>query len=343
MSMDADELDGQTMDELHGLLTDLSTPEKWSIVQAPISVAPMMERALGYTGTRRYVAFYKSLRTFEFGFDDGEFHPSDMSAWKEFTSHPLVASTLDYPSKEGFWLMLDRSVRRLYVGGPPKVRLFLDISLDEEEIPAPDILQNIDDGRRQFRAWLDAELEKPAAQYRLGCWHEKYDRFTEAMIAFENAARLDVDMASKPDLNCRLANLYFRFQRHSDAIRSFERALDVQPTNAPALWGLALALIGKGRIEEAVVSFKRHTELQPESAESHSGLGMALAMINRYLEAVEAYTVAVRLDPNDAILRSDLAAMYALSGDTPAAFREYRAALKLGLDRKRERELLKLL
>jgi hypothetical protein len=67
-----------------------------------------MERALGYTGTRRYVAFYVSLRTFEFGFDDGEFHPSDMSAWKEFTSHPLVASTLDYPSKEGFWLMLDR-------------------------------------------------------------------------------------------------------------------------------------------------------------------------------------------------------------------------------------------
>jgi tetratricopeptide (TPR) repeat protein len=239
--------------------------------------------------------------------------------------------------------MLDRSARRLYVGVPTKVRLFLDISLDEDEIPAPDILQKIGSIRRQFRAWLDVELEKSAAQYRLGCWHEKYDRFTDAMIAFENAARLDVDLASKPEFNCRLANLYFRLQRHSDAIRSFERALEIQPTNAPALWGLGLALIGKGRIEEALASFKRHTELQPESAESHSGLGMALAMTNRYFEAVQAYTVAVRLDPNDANLRSDLAAMYALSGDTPAAFREYRVALKLGLDRERERELLKLL
>jgi len=343
MPMDADELDGQAMDELEHLLRDLSTPEKWSIAQVPIAVAQMMEEALGYTGTRRYVAFYVSLRTFEFGFDDGEFHPSGMSAWKEFTSHPAVASALDYPAKAGGWLMLDRYTRRLYDGVPTKVRLFLDISLDEEEIPAPDVLQNIDDVRSQFRAWLDAELEKPAAQYRLGCWHEKYDRFTDAMIAFENAARLDVDVASKPEFNCRLADLYFRLQRHSDAICSFERALEIKPTHAPALWGLSLALIGKGRIEEAVTSFKRHTELQPESAESHSGLGMALAMTKRYFEAVQAYTVAVRLDPNDANLRSDLAAMYALAGDTPAAFREYRVALKLGLDRERERELLKLL
>jgi hypothetical protein len=35
--------------------------------------------------------------------------------------------------------------------------------------------------------------------------------------------------------------------------------------------------------------------------------------------------------------------MYALSGDIPAAFREYRVALKLGLEKEKERELLKLL
>jgi predicted Zn-dependent protease len=343
MSMDADELDEQTMDELQDLLKDLSTPEKWAIVPAPIAVAPIMEEALGYNGTRRYVAFYVSLRTFEFGFDDGEFHPSDMAVWKKFTSHPLVASTLDYPSKQGAWLMLDRSIRHLYVGVSTKVRLFLDINFDEEEIHVPHHDHDIANVQHEFRAWLDAELEKPAAQYRLGCWHEKYDRFADAIIAFEKAARLDLDLASKPEFNCRLANLYFRLQRHSDSIRIFERALEIQPTNASALWGLGLALIGEGSIEEAVESFKRHTELQPESAESHSGLGMALAMTNRYPEAVQAYAVAARLDPNDANIRADLAAMYALSGDPPAAFREYRVALKLGLEKEKERELLKLL
>ena len=338
--MSADELDEQTIDELQDLLKELSTPEKWAIVQVPLAVAPMMESALGYKGTRRYVAFYVSLRTFEFGFDDGEFHPSDMTAWKEFTSHPLIASTLDYPSKEGFWLMLDRSERRLYVGVPTKVRLFLDINLDEEEIPAPKDVPNV---AHQFRTWLDAELEKSASQYRLGGWHEKYDRFADSIIAFEKAAQFDLDLASKPEFNCRLANLYFRLRRHSDSIRFFERALDIQSTHSPALWGLGLALIAEGRIEEAVESFKRHTELQPDSAESHSGLGMALAMTNRYSEAVQAYAVAARLDLNDANIRSDLSAMYALSGDIPAAFREYRVALKLGLEKEKERELLKLL
>jgi tetratricopeptide (TPR) repeat protein len=302
----------------------------------------MMEEALGYKGTRRYVAFYVSLRSFEFGFDDGEFHASDMAVWKEYKSHLLVASTLDYPSKEGCWVMLDRLARRLYVGVPTKVRLFLDVNFDEEEIPAPNEVQDVGNVRHQFRAWLDAELEKPAAQYRLGCWHDKYDRFTDAMIAFEEAARLDEDLASKPEFNCRLGNLYFRHQRHSEAIQTFERALEIQPNNAPALWGLSLALVGEGRIDDAVATFKRHTELHPESADSHSGLGMALAMSNRYAEAVRAYTVAVRLDPNDANIRSDLAAMHALSGDILAAFREYRVALRLGLDKEKERELLKL-
>jgi len=343
--MGEDELDEETIEQLDEFLENFSIPEKWSMVQVPIAVPPMMEDALGYTGTRRFVAFYVSLRTFEFGFDDGEFHPSDVSAWKEFTTHTLVASILDYPSKEGFWLLLDRRDRHLYVGVPPKVRMFLDVNVDEdeEEIPSLGTVENIGDAQHQLRAWLDAELEKPANQYRIGCWHDKYDRFIDAVIAYEKAAQIDLDLASKPEFNGRLAQLYFRLQRHSDAIRSFERVLESQPANADARWGLALALIAEGRIEEAIASFKQHTQLQPESAESHSGLGMALAMTKRYSEAIEAYTEAVRLDPNDANIRSDLAAMYALAGNITSAFREYRVALGLGLDKEKERELLKLL
>jgi Flp pilus assembly protein TadD len=66
-------------------------------------------------------------------------------------------------------------------------------------------------------------------------------------------------------------------------------------------------------------------------------------MTNRYSEAAQAYALATQLDPNDANIRSDLAAMYALSGNIAAAFREYRVALKLGLEKEKERELLKLL
>ena len=358
-SMNDDELDDSGIERLEEFLNSFDTPEKWSIVPIELSAPPMIEEALGYTGNRRYVAFYVSLRTFEFGVDDGEFQPSDMSAWKEFTVHPLVAAFLDYPSREGCWLLLDRGnrpERRLYVGVPTKVRMFIDATVhvaqtlrngnpdqDEIGIPVSNSGSNISDVRQKLRAWLDKELEKPSSQYRLGCWHDKYDRFADAVIAFENAANTDPDFASKPELNRRLGELYFRLQRHSDAIKAYRRVLEIQMANADATWGLALAYVAEGCIEEAIASFKQHTELKPESAESHSGLGMALAMAKRYKEAVEAYSEAVRLDPNDPNIRSDLAAMYALTDDIPSAFREYRAAQRLGLDKGKESELLKLL
>jgi tetratricopeptide (TPR) repeat protein len=358
-SMNDDELDDSGIERLEEFLNSFDTPEKWSIVPIELVAPPMIEEALGYTGDRRYVAFYVSLRTFEFGVDDGEFHPSDMSAWKEFTIHPLVAAFLDYPSREGYWLLLDRGnrpERRLYVGVPTKVRMFIDATVhiaqtlrngnpdqDEIGIPVSNSGRNISDVRQKLRAWLDKELEKPASQYRLGCWHDKYDRFADAVIAFESAAKIDAELASKPEFNRRMAELYFRLQRHSDAIKAYQRVLEIQPANERAIWGLALAYVAEGYIEEAIASFKQHTQLQPESAESHSGLGMALAMTKRYPEAVKAYAEAVRLDPNDPNLRSDLAAMYALAGDITSAFREYRAAQSLGLDKGKESELLKLL
>src|SRR2546427_8611523 len=105
MSMDDDELDAGRLEEF---LNSLDTPERWAMVPIKLAAPPMLEAALGYTGSRRYVAFYVTLRTFEFGVDDGEFHRSDMSAWKEFTTHPLVAAVLDKPSSLGYWLLLDR-------------------------------------------------------------------------------------------------------------------------------------------------------------------------------------------------------------------------------------------
>jgi len=353
--MDDEQLDEKKIEHLEELFQNLGAPEKWAMVPIPIAAPPMIEEALGYDGSRRFVTFYVSLRTFEFGVDDGEFHPSDMSAWKEFTTHPLVAAVLDYPSKEGYWLLLDRRHRHLYVGTAPKVRMFLDIHVDvstwldadaqdaEVGIPPSNSGKNINDVRHQLRSWLDRELEKPAGQYRLGCWHDKYDRFADAVIAFEKAANTDPDFASKPELNRRLAELYFRLQRHSEAIKAYQRVLEIQPANESAIWGLALAYVAEGCIDEAIASFKQHTQLKPESAESHSGLGMAMAMAKRYREAIEAYAEAVRLDPKDPNLRSDLAAMYALAGDIPSAFREYRTAQRLGLDKGRESELLKLL
>jgi tetratricopeptide (TPR) repeat protein len=354
MSMN-DEWDDAKIESLEEFLNSFDTPEKWAMAPIELAAPPMIEQALGYTGNRRFVAFYISLNTFEFGVDDGEFRPSDMSAWKELTMHPLVTAILDYPSKQGYWLLLERRPkRRLYVGIPSKVRLFLDAYVnvlqsfhgdpfpDQTGIASTDST-NIARARQKLRAWLDKQLQTSQGQYRIGCWHHKYGRFAEAVTAYENAADIDSELASNPEFNSRLAHLYLRLQRHSDAIKACERVLKIQPRNEEAISVLALSYIPEGRIEDAIELFKKHTQLRPDDAERHSALGMALGMMSRFDEAIEAYTEAARLNPNDANIRSDLAAMYAAAGDTASAFREYRVAVKLGLDREKERELLRLL
>jgi hypothetical protein len=83
----------------------------------------MLEQALGLASDRRYVAFYTNLRTFMFGYDDGEFHPVGSSAWKEFTLHPAVNSIFD-PFMVGAWLLLDRETRMFRVVALESAALF---------------------------------------------------------------------------------------------------------------------------------------------------------------------------------------------------------------------------
>ena len=321
----------------------LNEPEAWGILPVPIPVAPMLEQALGLTSDRRYVAFYTNLRTFMFGYDDGEFHPAGSAAWKDFTSHPAVNSIFD-PFMVGAWLLLDRETRMFRVGRPPKVRLFLDSNiLEYHESPA-----SFDDGQmgtaqQQLRNWMDAEFEKPAAQFRIGCWFEQDGQSAEALLAFQKAAECDADLASHPAFQSRLGAVCLGLRRYSDAVGSFQRVIESRPSDPDAQYSLALAFLGAERFGDAIAAFKRLTELQPNNVSGYSGLGLAFEMNKQHVEAIDALKLADRLQPDDPEIHSNLAAAYAATGDTKAAFREIRNAMDLGLDKDLERKLLKQL
>lgn len=59
-----------------------------------------------------------------------------------------------------------------------------------------------------------------------------------------------------------------------------------------------LILATEGRPEAAVKSFEKAIGLDPTSAEAHSLLGSALAKAGKYREAEENLRKAVKLDPN---------------------------------------------
>ena len=61
-----------------------------------LPVAPMMERALGYRGERRYVAFHWSARWNSLCWSDSPFNQgrSGSRVWRKFLTHPVVAPHL---------------------------------------------------------------------------------------------------------------------------------------------------------------------------------------------------------------------------------------------------------
>lgn len=60
-----------------------------------IPVPPMLEEALGYRGTLRFVEFGYSARTHQFGYCDGGDHiPSNSDLWIQLLRHPAIAPHL---------------------------------------------------------------------------------------------------------------------------------------------------------------------------------------------------------------------------------------------------------
>jgi len=83
----------------------------------------MLEAALGYDGTARYVAFYWIPAGDELMWDEGwRSADGEWQGWLTFTRHPRVAPELapynfgDSDTPPTHWLLLDREARTCFVG-----------------------------------------------------------------------------------------------------------------------------------------------------------------------------------------------------------------------------------
>lgn len=98
-----------------------------------IPVPPMIEEALGYTGSSRFVAFYWKPDPSGFWWCDS--HGSKQSAfgsvWNVFVQHRRVQPFIEQFNLNGShsdaeqWLLLDRVRRQFLVGAASKVTAFL--------------------------------------------------------------------------------------------------------------------------------------------------------------------------------------------------------------------------
>ena len=113
-----------------------------------------------------------------------------------------------------------------------------------------------------------------------------------------------------------LAKRAFEKTRFDEAARLCRQALEMEPRNAEAHYGLAMSAAMQDRVQEAVSAFERAAECDPQRAEIHYGLGEGYAQLGRTEDAKRSFERVLELEPGD---EDALEKLKALEGGSDAA------------------------
>lgn len=120
--------------------------------------------------------------------------------------------------------------------------------------------------------------------------------FPRAKAAAEKALQIDEKLA---EAHTSLGLVKFQYDRDwSGSESEFRRAIELNPSYAPAHQFFADYLKAMGRFSEAVAEMKRAQELDPLSMSINTGLGHVLYLSRQYDQAIEQYRRALELDPS---------------------------------------------
>lgn len=112
----------------------------------------------------------------------------------------------------------------------------------------------------------------------------------------------------------------------------WQDTVEKRPGNLRALYNYAVALDAVGRHEEAMRQYERAVQIKPDSADAHYVLANALASAGRNQDAISQYGEAVRLDPGHANAHYNLGVLLAESGQLDDAIRHHERAVQLKPD-----------
>jgi eukaryotic-like serine/threonine-protein kinase len=102
--------------------------------------------------------------------------------------------------------------------------------------------------------------------------------------------------------------------KYDEALKQYQQAVDLRPTNDTAYTGLALAYERLNRLDEAEKTYRQAIALRPSFAGGYNTLGGFYSRHARYAEAAEMFSQMVSLAPNSYAGYTNLGATYVNQG-----------------------------
>ena len=153
-------------------------------------------------------------------------------------------------------------------------------------------------------------------------WTPESDEYSYAAKLAQRAAQLDIE---DPWAHLALGYVAFIKRQTDEAIREYNRALELNPNFATAYGYLGWTLAFDGQSEEAIRNFELAIRISPHDpmkAFYFSGTGVSHYLAGRYEEAVEWAQNSIRERPGFSAGRRIFCASLAMAGRTNEAKEE---------------------
>ncbi len=135
---------------------------------------------------------------------------------------------------------------------------------------------------------------KVGAYNNRGLTKDSLGSYEEAIRDYDKAIELQPDYAAAYHNRGLAKN---SLQRYEEAIKDYDKAIELQPDYANAWFNRGVTKYNLRRYEEVIEDYDKGIELQPDDAKAYHNRGVAKYNLKRYEEAIEDYDKAIELQP----------------------------------------------
>ena len=186
---------------------------------------------------------------------------------------------------------------------------------------------------------IELEPQQGAYYNLVGAFLLQQEKFQGALEQFQKAlARTPEKEKDKAWRNIGLAHQ--ELSQWEEAIRAFEKAVQLQPQEAGSRVSLGTLYLKRNRLEEAARELATAVQLDAELAEAKAWLGRAYSRAGRPQQALEAFRQAIALDPQHQMAHYNLAQTLAKLGrreEAQKALVEFQTVQKQAREREHRR------